>query len=63
VAVGIDGGYVRAQGKQGWLEVIAGKSLQACMRGEESKEPISSQCFAFGGRNAAHTCCRFGRAS
>ena len=30
---GIDGGYVKAQGKQGWFEVIAGKSLLAFTRG------------------------------
>ena len=47
LTVGIDGGYVRAQGKQGWFEVIAGKSLLAFTRGEESEEPVSSKCFAF----------------
>jgi hypothetical protein len=47
LTVGIDGGYVRAQGKQGWFEVIAGKSLLAFTRGEESQEPVSSKCFAF----------------
>jgi hypothetical protein len=47
LTVGIDGGYVRAQGKQGWFEVIAGKSLLAFKRGEESQEPVSSKCFAF----------------
>jgi hypothetical protein len=47
LTVGIDGGYVRAQPKQGWFEVIAGKSLLAFTRGEESQEPVSSQCFAF----------------
>jgi hypothetical protein len=29
LTVGIDGGYVRAQGKPGWFEVIAGKSILA----------------------------------
>jgi hypothetical protein len=47
ITVGIDGGYVRAQGEQGWFEVIAGKSLLAFTRGEESQEPVSSKCFAF----------------
>jgi hypothetical protein len=46
--VGIDGGYVRAQGKPGWFEGIAGKSLRAFKRGEESPEPVSSQGFACG---------------
>jgi hypothetical protein len=46
VTVGIDGGYVRAQGKSGWFEVIARKSLLAFTRGEESAEPVSSKCFA-----------------
>ncbi len=47
ITVGIDGGYVRAQPKQGWFEVIAGKSLLAFRRGEESEQPDSSKCFAF----------------
>jgi hypothetical protein len=47
LTVGIDGGYVRAQGKAGWCEVIAGKSLLAFTRGEESEAPVSSKCFAF----------------
>jgi hypothetical protein len=47
LTVGIDGGYVRAQDKQGWFEVIAGKSLLSFTRGEESQEPVSSKCFAF----------------
>ena len=47
LTMGIDGGYVRAQDKQGWFEVIAGKSLLAFTRGEESQEPVSSKCFAF----------------
>jgi hypothetical protein len=47
LTVGIDGGYVRAQGKQGWFEVIAGKSVLAFTRGEESQAPVSSKCFAF----------------
>jgi hypothetical protein len=47
LTVGIDGGYVRAQGEQGWFEVIAGKSLLAFRRGEASEVPVSSKCFAF----------------
>jgi hypothetical protein len=47
LTVGIDGGYVRSQRKQGWFEVIAGKSLLAFKRGEEAKKPVSSKCFAF----------------
>jgi hypothetical protein len=47
LTVGIDGGYVRAQPKQGWFEVIAGKSLLAFTRGEESEQPVSSKSFAF----------------
>jgi hypothetical protein len=47
LTVGIDGGYVKAQGTaHGWFEVIAGKSLLAFRRGEEQPEP-SSKCFAF----------------
>lgn len=38
---------MRAQGEQGWLEVIAGKSLLAFTRGEASEAPVSSKCFAF----------------
>ena len=47
LTVGLDGGYVRAQGTRGWFEVIAGKSLLAFTRGEESETPVSSKCFAF----------------
>jgi hypothetical protein len=47
LTVGIDGGYVKAQGEQGAFEVIAGKSLLAFHRGEEAQEPVSSKCFAF----------------
>ena len=46
LTVGIDGGYVKAQGEQGSFEVIAGKSLLAFHRGEEAQEPVSSKCFA-----------------
>src|SRR6266849_3631902 len=47
LTVGIDGGYVKAQGaEQGWFEVIAGKSILAFRRGEEQPTP-SIKCFAF----------------
>jgi hypothetical protein len=47
MTVGIDGGYVKAQGlDQNVFEVIAGKSIASFRRGEESSEP-SSKCFAF----------------
>lgn len=41
--VGIDGSRGRAQHKQGWFEVIAGKNLLAFKRGEESQQPVSSK--------------------
>src|SRR5215475_6039325 len=47
LTVGIDGGYVRAQPKPGWFEVVTGKSVLTFTRGEASEEPVSSQCFAF----------------
>ena len=46
LTVGIDGGYVKAPGKQGSFEVSAGKSLLAFHRGEEAEAPVSSKCFA-----------------
>jgi hypothetical protein len=47
LTVGIDGGYVKAQGgEQGWFEVIAGKSILAFRREEELSDP-ASKCFAF----------------
>ncbi len=47
LTVGIDGGYVKAQGtEQGWFEVIAGKSILSFRRGEEQPHP-SIKCFAF----------------
>lgn len=47
LTVGIDGGYVKAQGgEQGWFEVIAGKSILAFRRDDEPSAP-SSKCFAF----------------
>ncbi len=47
LTVGIDGGYVKAQGMdQGVFEVIAGKSILAFKRDEEESTP-SSKTFAF----------------
>src|SRR2546427_10621160 len=47
LTVGIDGGYVKAQGSEhGWFEVIAGKSILAFRRDDEHAAP-SSKCFAF----------------
>ena len=46
ITVGIDGGYVRAAHKQGWFEVIAGKSVVAFQRDEEGEVP-SAKCFGF----------------
>jgi hypothetical protein len=47
MTVGIDGGYVKAQGvEQGWFEVIAGKSIVSFHRGEEPSNP-SIKCFSF----------------
>src|SRR5271157_874478 len=47
LTVGIDGGYVRGQQKQGQLEVIAGKSLLAFKRDQEGKQQLSGRCFAW----------------
>ncbi len=47
LTVGIDGGYVRGQRKQGQFEVIAGKSLLAFKRDQESKQQLSGRCFAW----------------
>ncbi len=46
ITVGIDGGYVRAAHKQGWFEVIAGKSVVAFRREDEGEVP-SAKCFGF----------------
>ncbi len=46
ITVGIDGGYVRAAHKQGWFEVIAGKSVVAFGRAEQG-EVSSAKCFGF----------------
>jgi hypothetical protein len=45
ITVGIDGGYVRAAHKQGWFEVIAGKSV--AFRREDEGEVPSAKCFGF----------------
>ena len=47
LTVGIDGGYVREQHKQGHFEVIAGKSILAFQRDEEGKQELSGRCFAW----------------
>ena len=46
MTVGIDGGYVRAAHKEGWFEVIAGKSVVAFRREAEDETP-SAKCFGF----------------
>ena len=46
ITVGIDGGYVRAAHKQGWFEVIAGKSVVSFRREEEAEVP-PPLCFGF----------------
>ena len=43
ITVGIDGGYVRAAHKQGWFEVIAGKSVVAFRRDEEGEVPSAKR--------------------
>jgi hypothetical protein len=46
ITVGIDGGYVRAAHKQGWFEVIAGRSVVAFRRNDEDEVP-SAKCFGY----------------
>jgi hypothetical protein len=46
ITVGIDGGYVRAAHKQGWFEVIAGRSVVAFRRDDETGLP-SAKCFGY----------------
>jgi hypothetical protein len=46
LAVGIDGGFIRAQHKEGHFEVIVGKSILSFRREQEVEEE-SSKCFAF----------------
>jgi len=47
LTVGIDGGYVRGQRKQGQFEVIVGKSILAFQRDPEAKQELSGRCFAW----------------
>jgi hypothetical protein len=47
LTVGIDGGYVRGQHKQGSFEVIAGKSILAFKRDQEEEPEQSTRCFAW----------------
>jgi hypothetical protein len=47
LTVGIDGGYIRGQHKQGHFEVIAGKSILAFKRNAEGKQELSGRCFAW----------------
>jgi len=44
--VGLDSGYVRATHKQGWFEVIAGKTVVAFRRTEKREVP-ADKCFGF----------------
>jgi len=56
--VGIDGGDVRAAHKEGWFEVIAGRSVVAFPRweNEEVRQPnVSAWCSAMT-RNHAGDC-------
>ena len=46
ITVGIDGGYVRAVHKQGWFEVIAGRSVVAFRRDDDNNVP-SAKCFGY----------------
>ena len=46
MTVGLDGGYVRAAHKEGFFEVIAGRSVVAFPRKEEDAVP-PPKCFAF----------------
>jgi hypothetical protein len=39
ITVGIDGGYMRAAHKEGWFEVIAGRSVMAFRRVEGEERP------------------------
>jgi hypothetical protein len=47
LTVGIDGGYVRGQRKQGHFEVIVGKSILAFRREPKEQPELSGRCFAF----------------
>ena len=48
LTVAIDGGFVRAQGKQGHFEVVTGKSVLAFKRDDpEDEDRLDAKCFAF----------------
>jgi hypothetical protein len=46
IGVGMDGGYVGAAHKAGWLEVIAGRSVVAFRRAE-GEEVSPAKCLGF----------------
>lgn len=46
ITVGIDGGYVRAAHKEGFFEVIAGRSVVAFRRAVDEQAP-ESKCFGY----------------
>jgi len=46
ITVGIDGGYVRASHKEGFFEVIAGRSVVAFRRAADDEVP-ESKCFGY----------------
>ena len=46
ITVGIDGGYVRAAHKEGFFEVIAGRSVVAFRR-EANDEVPEAKCFGY----------------
>jgi hypothetical protein len=46
MTVGIDGGFVRAAHKEGFFEVIAGKSVVDFRRSDEEAASLS-KCFSF----------------
>jgi hypothetical protein len=47
LTVSLDGGFVRARRKQGWFEVIAGRSALAFRRDDPEDLIPPAQCFAF----------------
>ena len=47
LTVGIDGGYVRGQHKQGAFEVIAGKSILAFKRDQQQEQELSTRWFGW----------------
>ena len=54
ITLGIDGGYVRAAHKQGWFEVIAGKSVVAFRREEGAEVPPLSASVSFRPTTPSH---------